>query len=324
MEMKCDNYIALLGLGAIGMPLAYMLSKKLGDQFVVLSDEKHAQSLTHVPIMVNSEQFSPKLICKKEQLDRPITALFVCVKNYSLESSLSLIKNCVDRDTVIIPLQNGVFSFSFFRRGFVGNVVLEGFAQGPNTIRRSNTYTYSETGVYHIGSSITEWKAYAQKVYELLRSSGINCYYDEDIKHEVWKKFMLNVAGNALTALTQIDYNMFSLSKEAQHICRSVMKEFATVAYTEGVIITDDDIDDVMNYFIHYTSSKHTSMLEDVIHQRRTENDYIAGHIVNLAAANGISVPFTTMLYELMKIREDVYMGNLYVRKEKKYEHKCD
>ena len=36
-----EGYIGLIGLGAIGAPLAEMLYKEYGDKFVLVSDDKH-------------------------------------------------------------------------------------------------------------------------------------------------------------------------------------------------------------------------------------------------------------------------------------------
>jgi 2-dehydropantoate 2-reductase len=52
-------------------------------------------------------------------------------------------------------------------------------------------------------------------------------------------------------------------------------------------------------------------MLEDVMNRRPTENEYIAGYIKRLAEKNGVQAPFIDMLYSIMRIKEDVYMGKL-------------
>ena len=86
------------------------------------------------------------------------------------------------------------------------------------------------------------------------------------------------------------------------------MREFVQVAACKGLKLTDADIEDVMKYYLSFTVSKHTSMLEDVINKRKTENEYIAGYICKLADENNIDVPNIKMLYKLMKIKEEVYL----------------
>ena len=52
-------------------------------------------------------------------------------------------------------------------------------------------------------------------------------------------------------------------------------------------------------------------MLEDVTNCRPTENDFIAGYISKLAAKKGISVPHIDTLYNLVKIKENVYLKRI-------------
>ena len=144
-----------------------------------------------------------------------------------------------------------------------------------------------------------------------MAEAGVNSVYSDNIKYEVWKKLMLNVAGNAITALTGVDYCMFAKSLETQYLCRTVMGEFVTVARAIGIELTEKDIEDTINYFLSFKVSKKTSMLEDVTNCRPTENDFIAGYVSKLAQKKGINVPHIDTLYYLVKIKEDVYLKRI-------------
>lgn len=305
------GYIGLIGLGAIGAPLAEILYKYYGDRFILVSDEEHAARLRSGRIRINGSSFDPKVITPEDHRDEKLDVLFICVKNYSLESSFSGMDDLISDDTLLMPLQNGLYSYDFLRERFPKNIVLEGFAQGPNTRIYDYDIVYQNPGTYYLGKNHEDFKTYAVDIYELLEKAGVPCVLSDDIRHAMWCKLMLNVAGNALTALTDLDYVMFRNSPEAQKVCRTIMQEFRFVAATEDVLITAADIADVMEYFMTYKESKRTSMLEDVINRRPTENEYIAGYIKRLAEKNGVAAPFTDMLYSIMRIKEDVYLGRI-------------
>lgn len=302
---------AVIGLGAIGIPLADSLHKKLGGNFTLLCDESHFQKLSSRPVYINGKKFSAKVVVSNSQLKISPDIIFVCVKNYSLDSASEVINKTCSEKTIILPLQNGVFSHSYFVKKFPKNIILQGFAQGPNTKHIENDYIYQNPGVYHLGTKNTEWKDSAASVAELLLTSGINCILEDDIEYSVWKKFMLNVAGNALTALTQIDYSQFRYSQEAKNLCVSTMQEFKQVAAALNIKITKSDMNKTLEYFLHYTEPKHTSMLDDLLNKRPTENEYIAGYISRLSQEYELSTPVIDTLYRLMKIREDVYMNKM-------------
>ena len=301
-----DKYISLIGLGAVGSPLAHKLWSEYGDDFALLSSEDFIHTLKD--LFINGDPFTPNIFTKKSDLKKKIGVVFICVKNYHVESIAEFLKGLIDKDTIIVPLQNGVYSFDWFSKEFPNNFIVEGFAQGPNTQILKNIYVYQKPGVFHIGTSNSDNKERCEHVFSVMKQAGVECYYDDDIRHQVWKKLMLNTAGNAITALTGIDYCMFEQSEEVQDLCRRTMKEFATVAATQGVKLGDADIEEIMEYYLSFTVSKHTSMLEDVLNKRRTENEYIAGYINKIAEDNNISVPNIKMLYELMKVKEQVYL----------------
>ena len=86
------------------------------------------------------------------------------------------------------------------------------------------------------------------------------------------------------------------------------MHEFLLVAQYENVDLIKKDIDDIINYYVNYRGKKKTSMLEDILHSRPTENEFLAGDLIRLAKKNGISTPMIETLYLLLKIRENQYI----------------
>lgn len=303
-----NGYISLIGLGAVGVPIANLLFKKYQDDFILLSSKEFLSTLTDKDIYINNELFQPEVMSEKSKLKKKIGLLIVTVKNYHIDSTCDFLKTMIDDSTVILPLQNGVYSFDYFRKMFPHNVILEGFAKGPNTIITRNGFEYQRTGELHIGATEENNKEYAKETWQMLVHAGMNCYYEDNIRREVWKKLMLNVAGNAITAITEMDYCDFKHSQEVQELCRRTMREFIIVANINGLDLNENDITDVINYYLSFRVSKHTSMLEDVLHKRKTENEYIAGYISRLAAEKQIYTPNIDMLYSLVKIKEAVYL----------------
>ena len=118
---------------------------------------------------------------------------------------------------------------------------------------------------------------------------------------------MLNVAGNSVTALTSADYSMFKDVKELQVLCRKSMLEFLQIAEAENIGLTNSDIDDIIDYYVTYKGNKKTSMLEDVLNHRRTENEYLAGELLRHAENIGIDLPIIKTLYTLVDIKEKLY-----------------
>ena len=308
--MDNEKYkIGLIGLGVIGSPIANVLYKYYKDSFYLIANDGRKEKLQRRKIVINNERFSPRIVSSRNELYGDLDLLIVCIKNYSLEESLQDFKNIIGNKTVILPLQNGIYSYDFFCENFKGNVVLRGYVQGPNTQINGSNIVYTNTGVMHIGKTQNDMKDIAKHCFYMLENAGLNIIWEENIKKMVWKKWMLNVAGNSVTALTLADYSFFKTSPEIQELCVQAMHEFLLVAQYENVDLMKKDIDDVIEYYVTYKGSKKTSMLEDVLNNRKTENEYLAGSLIKLAEKHGIATPMIRTLYLLIKIREQQYLG---------------
>lgn len=49
----------------------------------------------------------------------------------------------------------------------------------------------------------------AKSLFYMFENAGLDIVWENNIKKMVWKKLMLNVAGNSITALTLADYSFF-------------------------------------------------------------------------------------------------------------------
>lgn len=300
--------ISLIGLGAIGIPIAHKLYQTYAGQFHLVLSGTRRVNFESSAMWINNQSFSPSIISSRDELKDDLDLLIVCVKNYDLESALSDIKRVVTEHTVILPLQNGIYAYEFFKKHFPDHVVLEGYVQGPNTYWKKRNYFYQNPGAMHIGTSNPLFQSSAEKAYSKLMRAGIDVHLEDDIRYMVWKKWMLNVAGNSVTALTGADYSMFKYYTDLQQICIRAMEEFLEVAKAEQVNLSEKDIQDVIEYYVSYNGSKKTSMLMDVLNERKTENDYLAGMLLELAARHQLHLPVIQTLYSLMEAKERVYM----------------
>ena len=297
----------MIGLGAIGVPIAHKLHMKYGRDFFLLADEERKRQILEREIRINGELFQPQVFSESDLDVGCPDLLIVCVKNYSLEATLKDIIPFTDTNTIILPLQNGIYAHGFFERQFPKNTVLKGYIQGPNTEKTEDGFVYHNPGKLHIGSCGD--KEQAKIVTAYLADAGVDAVYENDIKRMVWKKWMLNVAGNSVTALTGADYSLFKYYPNLQAVCRGAMQEFLRIAEAEKVDLTERDIEDVIEYYVSYTGSKKTSMLTDVLNGRKTENDYLAGTALDMGKRHDIPLPIISTLYYLMEMKENVYMG---------------
>ena len=243
--------IGLVGLGVVGAPIAHKLYNFYKNDFVVLTDAAFEKDLRSVK-EINCDKFSPVILVNGKDEKPMLDVLIIAVKNYDLISTSLLIDYFISDNTVLMPVENGIWASRYLRNKYPENIVAECYVRGPNTRHIENGFSYTKSGALHIGTSKENDIDTIMKVYELLKASGMDVHYEENIKNMIWRKWMLNVAGNTVTALTGASYRMFADSKDLQMICRQIMREFLLVANSEGVPLTWSDIDETIDYYCSF------------------------------------------------------------------------
>mgnify|MGYP004464395591 CR=1 FL=1 len=308
-QNRSMEQIVLIGFGAIGIPIAWHLNEWYGDNFALVATGQRRKKMEKKHYWVNGSAFSAKIVSSADEMNQIPTLAIICVKNYDIESAINDLRSVIAPETILLPLQNGIYAFKRFCEAFPENIVLKGYIQGPNTLQDGENLLFTNAGVTHIGASAYSGDDIVQHVYKLLHISGLDVIVESDIDKMVWKKWMLNVAGNSVTALTGADYSKFRTYEELQTICRKSMREFVEVARAKDIPLSERDIEDIIQYYVSYKGAKKTSMLEDVLHHRRTENEYLAGTLLQMAEKKQIPVPATETLYLLMKAKEEIYLN---------------
>jgi 2-dehydropantoate 2-reductase len=148
----------------------------------------------------------------------------------------------------------------------------------------------------------------AERVAELLRSSGLKAEAFPDLRPAQWSKLIFNATVNTVAALTGLphDPHFAALDRpdDLGHLVKGLMDEGKAVAAAAGVELGEDPWE--MNVLATQRGSAHyPSMLEDVEAHRRTEIDMITGALVREAHRVGVPVPLLETMDRQIKAKED-------------------
>ena len=300
--------IGIVGAGCVGSVLAerlYCLTNKENVEVFFVAKGKYADRLRN-GIEVNGDLIQlpiPKIgeCC--------MDLIILCVKNFDLEQACEDMKPFVDVNTIVLPMLNSVTPTPTIREIYPKNKVLYGYISKIDAYNDNHGYRYNIAGDIHFGySNNTEVKPELIEIKNVLDKAGFVTFIDEDMKRGIWKKWMLNVGANQVSALTEADYIQFSKIKEIHHILRLAMQELLVIASYEGVDLGTRDIADTIEYLTTYPYPKKTSMLQDVLAHRKTEIDYISGDVVRLSHKWNCPSPVNLTMYYLIKAKESTYL----------------
>ena len=137
---------------------------------------------------------------------------------------------------------------------------------------------------------------------ELMRGAGLNVPIEPDIRRNIWRKLVNNLALNQVSALTRATVRSMLTDPSVRSLLRAIIDEGLAVARASGVE-PGVDAEERLHWAEHIADVK-TSMLQDVEAGKPLELEPIAGAVVELAQRYDVAIPHTQTVYALTKLLE--------------------
>ncbi len=296
--------IDVIGAGCVGSVIGERLLS-INQDVGFIAKGKIKDNLLKNGIVVNNQKINVKITNQVSDL------IIVCVKNYDLKKACKDMEEYVDNHTIILPFLNSISPTPTIQEIFPNNRVLYGYITKIDSYRDASGYKYNIAGDIHFGDKENKDKNdKLEKIKNIFNEAGFKAFIDEDMIRGIWKKWMLNVGANQVSALTEANYLQFAKIPEIEHVLRLAMNELLTIACYEKVNLSTVDVEETIKYLTTYPYPKKTSMLQDVLAHRRTEVDYISGDIIKLSRKWNYPCPVNLTMYYLIKSKEEAYLEN--------------
>lgn len=136
--------------------------------------------------------------------------------------------------------------------------------------------------------------------------SGIAAEATSEIDKHIWGKVLYNCCLNALTALLNCTYGELGDWPETRYVVKLIIAEIFLVANHRGIQLTwqsPQEYEELLfNRLIPDTYRHHSSMLQDVNRDKRTEIDSLNGSIAKLAQEEGVDAPVNWLLTQVLAL----------------------
>ncbi|MDR1651100.1 MAG: 2-dehydropantoate 2-reductase [Synergistaceae bacterium] len=305
---KIDT-IALAGLGAVGSAYLARISENVPmDRIRVVSSGERAERYRKNGVSVNGRRYFFPVT--EPENGSPADLVIYAVKQHHLPQAISDSRRFVGPDTVILPLLNGIRSEADLGAAFGAKKVLYALVMGLDAVREGDNTSSACLGTIQFGEAVSEegrWSRKVRLVKEFLDSAGVPCEVMPDMKRALWKKFMINVGVNQVTAVLRSAYGAIQRPGEARALVRSAMEEAAAAAAREGISLSAHDVGDGLSLIDRLPPGGMTSMAQDVEARRKTEVEIFGETVVELGEKHGIPVPVNAMLSRVIRAMEESY-----------------
>ena len=289
--------IIILGAGAIGSLYGAKLSKL--NNVILIARKEHADKINSYGLKITGLEegiFKIKADTKINKI-KGNTLIILATKVYSNEKSIKDIKNKLRKDTIILCLQNGLYSENIAKK-IAGKKcpVLRGITNFGATFLEPGVAGYKGYGYTAIEKS-----SKSEDIAFNFSKCGLNAYVSKDIKHDMWKKVIFNCILNPVTAILKIK-NGGITNEKLDPLKRLIADECAKVAGKDGVKFNFDFVEAINKEF--KGSQNISSMQQDLIKGKKTEIDCLNGAVAKLGEKYGIGCPVNEALNAIIKSPE--------------------
>jgi 2-dehydropantoate 2-reductase len=281
---------AVVGVGAIGGVVAARLCAAARD--VVLCVRVPFDELV-LEGAHGRLKATPPVVTRPDAVG-PVPWVLLATKAHQTAGAADWLGALATPRTTIVVLQNGVEHEARVRPHANGAAVLPAIvdcrcdAAGPGRI------------VQHTAASIVVPDSEAGRAFaRLCQGTGLGARVAADFVTVAWRKLCVNVAGGAITALTDRPLGVVRRPDVAE-VARALIRECIAVGRAEGARVEDALADEIVGAMIDGPEDAGTSMLTDRRRGRALEADARNGAVVRIGGCHGIPTPVNAAVTALL------------------------
>jgi 2-dehydropantoate 2-reductase len=185
--------------------------------------------------------------------------------------------------------------------------IIGGTTAHGSTVLGAGKIRHAGSGPTIIGEIDGSLTARIQAIVDVLNNANLETTVSDNVVGLIWDKLLVNVGINALTAITRLKNGQLIEFRETEEILELAVSEALKVAMAKGIKLSHADPVAHTKEVCRLTAGNKASMLQDVLHQRKTEIDMINGAIVREGEKLGIQTPINNVLTNLVSVIEKTY-----------------
>jgi 2-dehydropantoate 2-reductase len=296
--------IYLSGLGAIGSVYASRIYDTNSGWISVIVDKERMEQYHRNGITVNGKPYHFQFV-QPNTAEGPADLILIAVKQHHLANSIEAIRNFVGENTVILSLLNGITSEDIVAQEYGAEKLLYSFVVGTDAVREGRSTSFSSMGKIVFGEKANAmYSTKVNVVKEIFDRANVPYTIPENMLHELWWKFMINVGINQVSAVLRAHYGVFQKAGEARELMEMAFREVILLSQKMGINLDEDDIQNSIRVINTLSPEGKTSMLQDIEAGRKTEVELFAGTVIELGRRYEVATPVNDILWLMIRSLE--------------------
>ena len=297
--------------GAIGAHLAHS-----GHNVIFIARGRQLEALRNDGLMLHrpDAEFTIDPVCAYSMddysSDEAPDVIFVCVKGYSVEGTISFIKNVAGPRTIVIPILNVFGTGASMQESLEGVTVLDGCIyiwtelREPGIVWMSGTIFRVVFGLRRDQKDLEENLGdRLDRIRADLNASGITGIISDNIERDALRKFSFVSPQGAVGLYYNVTAGAIQKPGEIRDCFAGLIREISELANAMGLSFGEDVAASNLRITDESDPGVTTSMQKDVAEGRKSEINGLIYEVVRLGERYGVKVPLYTKIAEELSSR---------------------
>jgi 2-dehydropantoate 2-reductase len=309
----------VLGAGAMGSLFGARLKNAGYNVLLVDTWKEHVNRIKEdgLKVLENTGEVKTTKIEITDDLSRETECfdlVIVFVKGYATQTAIQNALHLINEDTIVLTLQNGIGNAENLEKYVDPKQIAVGGTSYGGGVIEAGYVAHRAWGKTHIGPFGKECDfEKLEKIADILSESDIPTYALKDVRSVIWSKLLVNISYNGYTSITRLRNKHFTSTEEGKDLIRKAVTEALEVAKWQGIKIHfENPVEECIRIGLEDIAENKSSMLQDIVKERKTEIETINGAISDLGRKAGIPTPYNDMITSLVKIIENRYPNIVY------------
>jgi 2-dehydropantoate 2-reductase len=301
--------IAIFGVGGVGGYFGGRLAQA-GNDVSFIARGKHLDAMKASGLRVDSIA-GDFIVNHFQATDKPkdigiVDYVLCCVKAWQIPAAAKAMKPMIGKQTLVIPLQNGVEA-----PGQLIDVLGEDKVLGG--LCAIIAFKAGDGHIKHIGGSpLIRFgrldKKADPRVNQLSevfnRCHGVKSSIPDDINIAMWQKFMLITAWSGIGAVTRAPIGIILKVEETRQMLIEALNETYQTAKSLGINIPQSAVKNTLQTLQALPGNSTTSMQRDIAEGKPSELGVQTDAVVRLAKDTGVETPVNRFILHSLRPRE--------------------
>ena len=272
--------IVVYGVGGVGGYFGGKLSKA-GFNVTFIARGKTLDAIKKNGLQVKSIygdfDVHPKVTDKISEIKNP-DVVILAVKSWQIEDVAKHLKPVLNKNTMVLPLQNGADNADRLREILHPENVIVGLCKIVSKIESPGIINHFAFEPEVVFGEYNNQKTQRLKDLKIIfDKAGFKSKLSQDIHLEIWRKFLFIATVSGIGALTRSPFGVMREDEHIRNMLNQTAHEIVTIANAKGIGLNNDDIDMILKAIDNLTPETTASMQRDIMEGRPSELDNFTG-----------------------------------------------